>query len=854
MTRAGAIAALACVLAPAPTAARADDVDLGLVLMGVGSHVRPGDPTAILVRATSALTAPVQARIEWSVRNADGDTVRFTRDVALAPGAPTERWVYGVMPLITTSAQGCLDAVSAVRVVEVDEGRAVRVLGEKRIDGASGEEPAVGVETLDALIGIVGDGRAGLSAFATPSPNMQVPASMNELTRVARGIEPARMPDRWEGWSSFDTVVWTNAPVQNLGVEQARALLDWVRRGGNLVLVLPESGDPWGLAGARGRTALAEVLPARAERHDAIEVSRLMPVLARTGTLRNEAARTGIWTFPNDPGNGFVPILALPARIDARSGNVIADDGSLDGRAVAVRRPFGFGFVTVVGIDVDGLERRSLVAEGLPQADVFWNRILGRRADAPVPSEIDALAKAKRVDTRGGLVVSADGGKLVNGFVGLQSRAAIGVLGLLGAFALYWTFAAPVPWFALRRARKLQYAWLAYVAVAVGATAIAWLAIGAFELTTGRVQHLTFIDRVERPGAPEAERTTMRASAWFSAALPGYGTSKVELERSEGGAGSDLLWSWFPPPTGLQGGFPDTETYEVQAASPASYSLPARATSTVLAASWMGRAPAAWDGMPRAVEGGALRQDIEWGESPRIVLRGTLSHSLKLPLRDVILVHVTPFHTPDRRMQGTNPPIITPSDLPPSYARMARLAQWAPGERVDVAEVLYGEDVANSERRQARPAPARDTSNASAAGALRARYHDPVQQSGLSNFDPSAALTPMTRLEMLQFFSMLQPPEYLVDPSNPGPSWRGDAVRIERDFGRGLDLSRWWSQPCLLVIGRVDDEGVADVGMPFPFTIDGRVPSADGTTWVRVAFPLPQVPGALQPPPLRPGG
>jgi hypothetical protein len=112
----------------------------------------------------------------------------------------------------------------------------------------------------------------------------------------------------------------------------------------------------------------------------------------------------------------------------------------------------------------------------------------------------------------------------------------------------------------------------------------------------------------------------------------------------------------------------------------------------------------------------------------------------------------------------------------------------------------------------------------------------------------------MTRLEMLQFFSMLQPPEYLVDPSNPGPSWRGDAVRIERDFGRGLDLSRWWSQPCLLVIGRVVDEGVADVGMPFPFTIDGRVPSADGTTWVRVAFPLPQVPGALQPPPLRPGG
>jgi hypothetical protein len=115
----GAIAALACALA-ASAAARAADVDVELVLMGVGGHVRPGDPTAILVRATSSLTAPVQARIEWSVRNADGDTVRFTRDAALAPGAPVERWVYGVMPIVTTSAQGCLDAVSAVRVVEVE--------------------------------------------------------------------------------------------------------------------------------------------------------------------------------------------------------------------------------------------------------------------------------------------------------------------------------------------------------------------------------------------------------------------------------------------------------------------------------------------------------------------------------------------------------------------------------------------------------------------------------------------------------------------------------------------------------------------------------------------------------------
>ena len=78
---------------------------------------------------------------------------------------------------------------------------------------------------------------------------------------AARGIGAADLPDRWEGLSSFESIIWTNAPVQGLGIDQARALLDWTRRGGNLVIVLPESGDPWGIGGQRTRTPLGEALP-----------------------------------------------------------------------------------------------------------------------------------------------------------------------------------------------------------------------------------------------------------------------------------------------------------------------------------------------------------------------------------------------------------------------------------------------------------------------------------------------------------------------------------------------------------------------------------------------------------------
>lgn len=826
-------------------AAGAADVDISLVRMGFGNHVRPGDPTALLVRATSSLQAPVQARIEWSVRNADGDQALYSRDAALAPGAPVERWLYGVMPIVSASAQSAVDLVTVVRVLEVEDGRVRRVLGEKRVDGASGEEPTVGVETTEGLVGVLGDGRAGLAAFATPTPSLGIIASMNELTRVARGIAAGDLPDRWEGLASYEALIWTNAPVQGFSGEQARAVLDWVRRGGNLVIVLPDSGDPWGIGGQRGRTPFGDVLPERARRTDGVEVARLLPVLSRGGELRNPSARTAVWTFDMDPGNAYVPLLLAPTAVDARTGNLVESEG-IAGRPVVVRRPLGFGFVTVVGIDVDGLDRRALAAEGLPQADVFWNRIIGRRADAPGPAEWAALAEAKRLETRGGLAVPGDGGELVNRFIGLRSQAAIGILGLLGAFALYWAAAGPVSWWMLRRAGRVQYAWLAFVGVAAAAAVLAAASTGFFELKSGRVQHLTFIDRVERTGAAGDERALLRANSWFSAELPGYGTARVALGRGEGAAGSDLLVSWFPPPAGNSSGFPDSETYEVPASGQAGYDMPSRATSTVLHAAWMGVAPPRWDGTPRQMDGRRLRADVRWGARPSIVLHGALVHSLPGPLEEVTLVHITPFHAPARRTTGGTPPIIQPSDLLPNHARMVRRARWDPDEPLDVGTALYAPPSGSG---PPEPRPAREDGEDGAARSIRARWYDKVLQSTAAQYDPASALSAEDRIEMLQLYSMLQPPGYLLDPQRTSAGWRGDAVRVERDFARSVDLSRWFSEHCLLVVGRLRDQDAAGEGTPFPFTIDGDEPKAEGTTWVRVAFPLPAVPGAMVPPP-----
>jgi hypothetical protein len=185
----------------------------------------------------------------------------------------------------------------------------------------------------------------------------------------------------------------------------------------------------------------------------------------------------------------------------------------------------------------------------------------------------------------------------------------------------------------------------------------------------------------------------------------------------------------------------------------------------------------------------------------------------------------------------------------PSFARVARMAEWAPNVPLDVAPSLYG--VETDPTKPPVPGPARDGGRDGASSTFRALWYEPLVGSAASVLDPASAFTDQQRLDMLQFHAMLQPPVYLQDPDQPSSGWRSESVRVERDLGRGLDLSRWLSTPCLVVVGTLRDDGAAGIGMPVPFTIDGQEPAADGTTVVRVVFPLPSLPGGMLPPPAR---
>jgi len=59
---------------------------------------------------------------------------------------------------------------------------------------------------------------------------------------------------------------------------------------------------------------------------------------------------------------------------------------------------------------------------------------------------------------------------------------------------------------------------------------------------------------------------------------------------------------------------------------------------------------------------------------------------------------------------------------------------------------------------------------------------------------------------------------------------------IHSRVGHGLDLARWFTQPCLIVTGR------AETRLPAPVRVDGAEPPSAGQTMLRWVYPLPPSP------------
>jgi hypothetical protein len=194
-----------------------------------------------------------------------------------------------------------------------------------------------------------------------------------ELTEMT---DVNQLPDRWFGYDAVDLIVLNTAPgaddfLERLfgGKQQGEsarrdALIEWIRRGGRLVVTV---GGNAGLVAKL--TALQELLPYAV---NPSQPNRKSGVIVLYWSAR-ESSQTSTLSGAVEAKSGTFPVANLQAKVERPARVLIPTRDRLKDQkdVLAAQAPYGIGRVTVVGFDLD----RPPFTD-FPQRVEFWDWVL----------------------------------------------------------------------------------------------------------------------------------------------------------------------------------------------------------------------------------------------------------------------------------------------------------------------------------------------------------------------------------------------------------------------------------------------------------------------------------------------
>jgi len=769
--------------ASAPATA-ASEIVLALERLGVGNAARAGDWAAVQISAVDSSPKPRDVVLSLAVPDADGDIATYTRVVTLNSGTPQKFWFTIRVPFraIGGSVTMMLEAHEASSGQKPTDRITGRLLGQTPISGGGTTRI---LEATVGLCAVVGTRSAGLRAFADRDQPTQTYLTLgHEVTEIVEGLSAADLPDRWQGLASFDTIVWMDRDIGELRGESARAVREWVRRGGHLIISLPSVGAAWTTPSSN---ELLDIMPAvKVSRRENVDLTEYRHLF--TSSSSRFLSKTAV-------------VHDLIPQEEARPGEAIRYIQGPDGRCNIARRIVDAGMVTLVGFD--------LASRGLGDsidADVFWNRVLGRRGLIVPPADKQKISQGLSRATQ-----TIDAG--VHQEIAKKGQTAAAVLLGLVVFAAYWLCAGPVGHMALKKFGGVRHAWMMYVITAGAFTALAWSGATALRPRKVEASHVTIMDHVY--GQPN-----QRTRTWASILTPGYGEAVIQVggpnakldEATDQRGSGNIAAAWDAPSSdGTFSQFPDARAYQVDGRNPSSWTVPSRATVKQFQFEWLGGPR--W-GMPHPVapEGGVERDGI------RIVdgkLRGTLVHNLPGELRDVVVVFA----------RGQKPIQVVTRAVAPSLANgeAVKIPVWPPGIGFNLSDAFgTGQELLDGYLNKLMPSVGNFAS---------------IGQGAL----PTLSLR--DALPLLSFYSQLP------TPSTPAPGNTESAAALQRVLTHGWDMGRWMGQPCIIIVGILsgDESGKQPAGAPSPTPVyvDGREITMSGKTIVRWIYPLDDSPPLL---------
>ncbi len=753
-------------------AASSSEVEVTLQQWGVGGRFRPGSWTGIQLSIRDNTARPREIAIRLHTTDADGDSPIIQRVGTTQPGAHLSVWLYTRMPWTEPDAMS-VTIHEATRSADgsVQIGRQI---GWTRIQPRIEQE----VQDADAMICVIGKSTAAIEQYAARSSFRNLPITSHEGFDIVRvdPDDPYVMPDDWRGWSAFETIIWTSGDPAKLGADlQAGALKEWVARGGHLVVVIPSIGSTW----HDSANPLADLLPVADVRR--YEDARLSPYKRLFATPPFEskapAARATIHTFSvakDTPPGDASEIIRGPIG------------------CVAVRRAYGIGMVTLIGIDIT---RNAIARSGAFRADAFWHRILGKRFDI-LTAQLRAKHEGQADATRQSMDVTwVDRG--IRPMISKEDTASVGVLLALIVFVTYWIIAGPLGFALLKRKKLERHAWVAFVATAGVFTSIAWVGAAVLRLEGVSVDHLTIIDHVYA-------QPNDRARIWASVFLPKYGSASVTIgEPDTDTRFTQALAPWADPLQISRESFPDARAYTVDTRRADSLTVPARSTVKQFVGDWAGGPR--WE-MPTPQPPGAAIVLSHTG-----ALQGALVHNLPAPLQDVRLFlirgQLSEAEAASHRLQYNR--LNEPDALFPAHVQARSLkSQWNPADILDLHTLFPSPPTDDAQKRLEQLVPKKSSTFGNTANLV----HPEIPED----------------FERLTFFSMLIPPDYAAPPNEVKKSL------VARRQTHTLDLSPWFTQACLIIVGRIEGEA-----SPVPMLVDGNPPHlSSGTTYLRWVYPL----------------
>ncbi len=512
-------ALLAGLLATGAAHAAEEPITIESIRVGFQDRFKPGTWTPVWVDLKAG-SANFNGVVEVVVTDDDGTPTAFRREFS----APAR----GEIVQVSTYARpGRHDVDFIVRVYDAATGR---MAASRTFNNV---EPLNRGQTLLLTIGRV-SGVDQVPGVAVTGPEAPVTSAVGGQIMVVPLRVPGGIPARWYGYEAAEVVVLnTNQQeaLEALNAGRGEALKAWVRNGGHLVVTI---GEKWQTVLGSVLEPLLPALPSGRER------------LNDLGTLESFAKSSR----PIVPVGEKAMLVTTLDPVEARGGRDIGTSN------LVVRGHYGFGRVTVVGLDVD---QRPF--SDWPDRKDFWVKVLdlGRRAGEGETSNSNTVAvsgfyQSQVFDVGGALHQSMEQ------FAGVR----LVPFGYVAFFVfLYILLIGPGDYFFLKKVvKRMELTWVTFPLIVVTVSTLAYAAAFAVKGTELKVNKVDALDVDQTTGL-------VRGSTYFTIFSPQNrdydlsvapvptdreAPSPIAAESDKRAAGVETLVSWFGAPEGPLGG------------------------------------------------------------------------------------------------------------------------------------------------------------------------------------------------------------------------------------------------------------------------------------------------------------